>query len=319
MFLGFQVAQPRPSPFWTKGGTCVARAGRGTPPLTGAQREANRGLKQPRLWQAGGRAGPSRRDIEGPGAAGRPAPPAVARGLGRQQVPSLQQWMMATPVNTLCSFPFNLQRTTHMQCAHGEPVGQHVPCHPLFGGSVRVPAARGCQPTDKAGPRRGDTLTCVVGGARHGGTLPAGPLCACAPARLPVCAPPALRACAPARLPACAPAHLPARTPVHVPRLSTSPPARLPVCAPPCLCPCPPAHLRGLSTLPPVPLRACPPTRLPRDPVPLGGVSTALSARLRPLISPKRVAGKAQHGPHPGRDPGTWLGRNPAPGAHPGP
>ena len=227
---------------------------------------------------------------------------------------------MATPVNTLCSFPFNLQRTTHMQCVHGERVGQHVPCHPLFGGSVRVPAARGCQPTDTAGPRRGDTLRRVAGGARHGGTLPAGPLCACAPARLPVCAPPGLRVCPPLRLCACAPVSLRACPPASTINQPACPPASLCASLPVPLPTCAPARTINLPACPPARLSTY---RLPRDPVPLGGVSTALNARLRLLISPKRVAGKAQDGPHSGRDPGTWLGRNPAPGGegrpHPGP
>ena len=167
---------------------------------------------------------------------------------------------MATPVNTLCSFPFNLQRTTHMQCVHGERVGQHVPCHPLFGGSVRVPAARGCQPTDTAGPRRGDTLRRVAGGARHGGTLPAGPLCACAPARLPVCAPAHLPASPPVRLRACLPARLSTCLDYQPACLPASQSVRFPACAP--------AHLRTCADYQPARLSPCAPVHLPSAPRP---------------------------------------------------
>ena len=54
------------------------------------------------------------RGTRGLSSAGTPAPPAEAQTRDGDAdaagaVPLLQQWMMATPVNTLCSLPFNLQ------------------------------------------------------------------------------------------------------------------------------------------------------------------------------------------------------------------
>ena len=43
-------------------------------------------------------------------------------------VPLLQQWTMATPVNTLCSFPFSLQDTTGPS---GRPCGVSETAPPL--------------------------------------------------------------------------------------------------------------------------------------------------------------------------------------------